>query len=219
MWILTADKAGNSFEKQLEVNVDTNNPSTNIIFYGQGTNNRFYKNVEIRLAGSDAGSGVKETYYKIDDAPIGFNKYKQPMTIDTIGEHTIEYYSIDNIGNQEEIKTTTFTISNINFDLEITQPTNGIYIFGKRLIPIQKTIIIGPTEIKATTNTFTEEPANISKIEFLIDGTIKNTTTQKPYTYKIDQQLIGKHTIEVKAYTNNNQDTVTKSIQATFIIL
>ncbi|MCJ7572580.1 MAG: hypothetical protein MUO82_12030, partial [Candidatus Thermoplasmatota archaeon] len=210
------DNAGNANEECIkQVKVDLDIPETQCLFFGQGSNNRFYKNVEIRVLGSDEGSGVKDTFYKLDNE--GYKTYYQPITIDTLGEHTIEYYSVDYIGNQEQIKTTTFTISNLNFDLEITEPTNGLYIFGMRLLPIQKTILIGTAEIHVTIAPFTQEPANIDHVDFLLDGNIQKTITEYPYTWDIDQKMTGKHTIDVIAYTDNNE-TLTDQITATLLI-
>ena len=75
LWVFAVDKAGNSYEELLDVNVDSSDPSTNIFLYGEGDSgdNRFYKDVEIRLAASDMGSGVKETFYRLDGDPMGYN--------------------------------------------------------------------------------------------------------------------------------------------------
>ncbi|MCJ7570613.1 MAG: hypothetical protein MUO82_01880, partial [Candidatus Thermoplasmatota archaeon] len=148
----------------------------------------------------------------------GYKTYYQPIILDILGEHTIEYYSVDYMGNQEQIKTTTFTISNVNFDLKITSPTNGLYLFGFRLLPIQKTILIGTAEIDVTITAFTPEPANIDHVDFLLDGNIQKTITEDPYIWSIDQKMTGKHTIDVIAYTVNNE-IVSDQITATLLLI
>jgi PKD repeat protein len=215
---LIVDKAGNTNEDSAQAKIDLSAPESTCILIGQGTDNRFYKDVEIRIVGSDQGSGVKETYYRMDNAPAGYNTYYQPITADTLGKHTIEYYSIDNIGNQEPSKTTTFTISNVNFDLAITNPTNGLYIFGMRLLPIQKTILIGTAEIQANIQSFTPEPANIDHVDFLLDGEVQQTLTQSPYNWNIEQKITGTHTIQIKAYTPDGE-IITDQITATLLII
>ncbi len=214
---IAVDKAGNIMQKTEQIKVDLSAPKSTCILDGQGSDNKFYKNVEIRLAASDIGSGVKETYYKLDDAPQGFNIYNQPLTIDTLGEHTIEYYSEDNIGSIEQPKTKTFTISNVNFDLTISEPENALYIFGIKLLPIKQPILIGTGVITTTIQPYTQEPANIKEIDFLLDGTKQTTITESPYTWKIDQQIIGKHTIQITAHTTNDE-TITDQMTATFLI-
>jgi len=210
------DNAGNANGQCIkQIKVDLDIPETTCFFYGQGTDNRYYKNVEIRVVGSDKGSGVKGTYYNLDNE--GYKTYYQPIFIDTLGEHTIEYYSIDNIGNQEQTKTIDFKISNVNFDLEITSPTNGLYFFGIRLLPIQKTILIGTAEIDVEITPFTQETANIDHVDFLLDGDIQKTITEYPYTWVIDQKMTGKHTIETIAYTNINE-TISDEITAILLL-
>lgn len=48
------------------------------------------------------GSGCKETRFTIDN---GSQQVGNSITINTDGNHTIKYYSIDNAGNQEALKT------------------------------------------------------------------------------------------------------------------
>ena len=50
--------------------------------------------------GGDDGSGVRVTYYRVDDGD--WMEYSDPFTIDTHGEHTFDYYSIDEMDNMEE---------------------------------------------------------------------------------------------------------------------
>ena len=76
--LIAVDNAGNANEECIkQVKVDLGIPETLCIFIGQGSNNRFYKNVEIRVLGSDKGSGVKDTFYKLDNE--GFKTYYQPI--------------------------------------------------------------------------------------------------------------------------------------------
>ena len=210
------DNAGNAnTECTNQINVDLGNPETICKFIGQGTDNRFYKQVEIRVLGTDDGAGVKNTYYKLDNGAL--QTYYQPIIIDTLGDHTIEYYSVDNIDNQEPAKTASFKISNLNFDMAITSPINGLYLFGIRLLPLQKTILIGTGEIYVTIESFTQEPANIDHVEFLLDGVLEETVTSWPYSWTIEGKITGVHTIEVVAYTSD-YDTVSDEITATLLI-
>ncbi len=65
--------------------------------------------VTVVLAATAAeGFEVAATYYKIDDGET--QTYSNPITISGNGEHSIEYWSIDNVGVFEAHKTKTFTI-------------------------------------------------------------------------------------------------------------
>lgn len=59
---------------------------------------------------SDNLSGVKSTYYRIDNETT-WNKFTNGFRLE-YGEHIIEYYSIDNLLNQEEIKTIELSVQN-----------------------------------------------------------------------------------------------------------
>lgn len=84
-----------------------------------------------------------------------------------------------------------------------------INIFGKAKLmdPFWKnTILIGRTTIKAIAS----DDSQVEKVEFYIDGTLKDTVTQKPYEYTfrkigIIKHLIRKHTITVKAYDDSGK--------------
>lgn len=58
--------------------------------------------VSVALTASDAHSGVAHTYYKINDASEFAEGTAIELTED--GEYFISYYSVDNVGNVEEVK-------------------------------------------------------------------------------------------------------------------
>jgi hypothetical protein len=68
----------------------------------------------VTLSATDATSGVKATYYRIDGG--AWNTYTGPITLTGTGSHTIEYYSKDNAGKTESIKSQTFHYLTVNTD-------------------------------------------------------------------------------------------------------
>ncbi|MCX2817778.1 PKD domain-containing protein [Haladaptatus sp. F3-133] len=64
---------------------------------------------EVSLDATDDGSGVETTYYRIDGG--SWQTYNGPFTLTTTGERTVEYYSEDSVGNEEQIQETTVTVS------------------------------------------------------------------------------------------------------------
>lgn len=66
-----------------------------------GENGWFVSNVNVTLIAHDNLSGVKETYYKINNE--NWIKFSGNFTINE-GVHEINYYSKDNAGNEENIK-------------------------------------------------------------------------------------------------------------------
>jgi uncharacterized protein YaiE (UPF0345 family) len=61
------------------------------------------------ISASDSGSGVNYTQYSVDGG--GWITYTAPFTIETSGEHTIRYRSVDNLGNAEVERVLPVTIS------------------------------------------------------------------------------------------------------------
>src|SRR5205085_2208320 len=60
-----------------------------------------HQNVTVTLSASDnaGGSGVANTFYKIDGGTQ--QTYSTPFTITTEADHTVTYWSVDNANNTE----------------------------------------------------------------------------------------------------------------------
>ncbi len=59
--------------------------------------------VTVTLTATDNLAGVAKTYYRVDGG--SWNLYSNGITISTEGNHTLEFYSVDNAGNVESVKT------------------------------------------------------------------------------------------------------------------
>lgn len=80
-------------------------------------------NAQDLMGGVDSyASGVNETYYKINSETV-FRIYNEPITFNT-GIHTLKFYSIDNVGNIEELKTQGIIIDDNSPDSSISFPTS-----------------------------------------------------------------------------------------------
>jgi len=214
IWAVAVDNAGNTVDEQVTVKVDTGAPTADCTFVGEGSNNVFYQSVKVQVYGIDPGSGVDEVYYKIDGG--SFKVYTGPVTVDTIGDHTVEFYAVDNLGNEGARETRSFTVSPVNFEMNLDQPENALYIFGVELIGLGNPVIIGPIDIMVSVEAFTTAPANIDYVEFFVDGESMMVDTEAPYIWSLDQQLFGSHTIKVDAVAGD--EIVSESVQATCII-
>jgi hypothetical protein len=88
---------------------DTTAPETTIQVEGtMGENSWFISDVTITLTATDDIIGVDYTMYRIDQQD--WELYTSPILISNDGEHTIEYYSVDIIGNTETTQSTAFNI-------------------------------------------------------------------------------------------------------------
>jgi hypothetical protein len=106
-----SDKAGNSTSAQsAKVNVDRTAPSTDAIAASGWTNVA----QTVMLDPKDALSGVAGTFYKLDGAATATRGTSVAISGD--GEHTLEYWSVDEAGNAEAHKT-------IKVKIDGTSPT------------------------------------------------------------------------------------------------
>jgi hypothetical protein len=64
--------------------------------------------VTLSAADEEGGSGVARTEYRLDGGD--WTAYAEPFTVTAPGDHTVEYRSVDEAGNQEEVKSLSFTV-------------------------------------------------------------------------------------------------------------
>jgi hypothetical protein len=107
---------------QISINVpweDTIPPSTTPIYDPLWHGADF----TITLTAIDAFSGVKETYYKINNGPTRTTTADgQPLMTTESDSNTLEFWSVDNAGNEEPHQTLT------NIKLDKTGPTGSIMV-------------------------------------------------------------------------------------------
>lgn len=87
---------------------DTTPPETTCILSGDINNDVYVSNVTVTLSATDDISGVDSTTYKLDNGL--WTTYEEPFVVSEDGNHTLRFYSIDNVGNTEEEKNSQFTI-------------------------------------------------------------------------------------------------------------
>jgi hypothetical protein len=95
----------------------------------------------------------------------------------------------------------------------ITTPLEKhLYVFGKDLRTFPITFTIGKTTVEAQLN---GEYISVEKMEFSLDGTLKVTDTEAPYSWAWIQPSFWRHTIHVTAYYNFVNSTRTTSCEMT----
>jgi PKD repeat protein len=203
IWAYAIDNAGNRVgsDDPLLVYVDTGAPETTCQLVGDGTSKDFYQTVDVRLFADDEGSGVETIYYKLNS---GFNEYPEDgITIDTPGDYTVEYYAVDALGNEESTKTRQFTVHPVNFKMILDQPGNFLYLFNIELFGLSRPIIIGPVDVAIEVDCFAGVCADITYVEFLVDGEVAQTDSAEPYLWRLDTPMMGAHEIGVKAIASD----------------
>gem|GEM_PF-747605 len=89
-----------------------------------------------------------------------------------------------------------------NLYATIVAPEKGkIYFMDREIMTIggNRTIIVGAITVKAYTNG--------DRVEFYIDGVLKNTDTEKPYQWTWNETAFGVHEIKAIAYGNEGNAT------------
>jgi hypothetical protein len=101
----SVDRLGNSETPQIvTVYVDDTAPTTTILFGDPSSESEgtlfIEKTTDITLSAVDSGSGLNSIQYRIDDDLL-WTPYVGPFNVETFGEHTIYFRSIDNLENTE----------------------------------------------------------------------------------------------------------------------
>lgn len=156
------DKVGNVGKSQTSVfNMDLTPPVTNITVNGNqfGTEQVLSNNQSITLKAFDSLSGVKETWYHFNQngnfiraySPIKLTNFKD-------GNHSITFYSVDNVGVAESLRTVTFYIDN-------TAPTVTLGFEGDHFSSKNINYISGKTALSITGN---DNKSGIDQIEYTL---------------------------------------------------
>jgi parallel beta-helix repeat protein len=96
---------------------DSTPPTTTASLVGTvGTNGWFISVVTINLSAADnaGGVGLNATYYRIGTSG-GWTVFSSPFIVSTEGTTTVQFYSIDNASNDEDVKS-------VLIDIDLTPP-------------------------------------------------------------------------------------------------
>ena len=80
-----------------------------------------------------------------------------------------------------------------------------IYVRNKKILPFFKPVVFGPFSLDI-------DDKRVSKAEFYVNGKLKDTVTQEPYTMKWDEKAFMKQTIEAKVYDEYGNSSTTGEI-------
>lgn len=129
-----------------------------------------------------------------------------------MGTYTITLTVTDSTLYQQEEATTTTNITivdeQIDPEVTITKPENGIYINNNKVMSTQNTFIIGDITVQATA---TDQESGIKNVTFSIDGNPMEEIIISPFQWTWTTGTFGRHTIAVTAYDhtgNSATDTI-----------
>ena len=147
--------------------IDTTPPVSEHQYDGTlGDNGWYISTVTITLEATDDVSGVASIFYKIDEGT--WTEYTDPVEVLTDGDHNIDYYAVDNAGNEE-------TPNSGSFKVDRTPPVWTNYSFTP--LNVLKTKW-------ACTATVSDETSGIVLVEFYVDDALVGSVTSEPYEYE-----------------------------------
>ncbi|HKL10837.1 MAG TPA: immunoglobulin-like domain-containing protein [Clostridia bacterium] len=177
--IKTVDLRGLSHTKTFSVSVvDNTNPSSPSISVNPTS---WTNSATISITpGTDSGSGVEKTEYKIDEGE--WTNYSSPFSYSVDGEHTVEARTYDNAGNFAISGTTEIKIDGTN----PTAPSISVDPMGWTTGSAAITVAPG-----------TDSGSGVQKTEYRIDSGAWTL-----YTDKVTLEEDGEHTIEARTLDN-----------------
>lgn len=163
------DNVGNSEKiKEKEFVVDITPPVSSHVIVGISLTgeNIISTGTVISLSSMDTQSGVAQVYFQIDNKKKQiYNGKKVPIAYLENGEHTLKYFSVDNVENRED---TVF----FNFYLDKHAPILTSDILGDRYIVNDQVYFSGRTKLKLTA---VDNKAGVQEIIYSVDSDGFNT--------------------------------------------
>lgn len=164
------DKLGNT-EKITEktFGLDLTAPLTVKKINGEVHGNVLSQDATISLETSDNMSGVKATYFSIDNDKAQI--YTQPISAYAFlgGEHTLSFYAVDNVGNSSfgDTGDNTNPEFSLNFTVDKSAPTLDFQIIGDEYEGSRTTYISDRSKFKITAK---DDISEIDYIKFSYDA-------------------------------------------------
>ncbi len=164
-----------------------------------GDNGWYISGVTVTLSATDEVSGVNRIMYRVDGGV--WQVYDGGFSVDSDGRHLIEYYAVDNAGNQEAVNTREIKIDLYGPEISISRPQGALYLFDRAVMPLpgNRTIIVGQVTVAATVvDTAT---SGVASAELYIDEELRGSF-DRDIRYTLDETMLGRHTVRVAGYDN-----------------
>ncbi|WP_044202860.1 OmpL47-type beta-barrel domain-containing protein [Flammeovirga sp. OC4] len=187
-------------EVKYEVIADSKAPVSKISFDGtrlhdNGVEAFYGKNLMMHIVADDTYSGVKNIYYSLDGE--NFHEYEYSVALTEEGQHIIYYYSADNVGNPEEVRTSTFKI-------DLTSPNSMAHWKG---LVYNENIVSPYATVRLQSE---DEMSGVDHIEFSYDNSAFQEYTYQPITLKDLKD--GEHEIHYKGFDLVDNEEVEKTL-------
>lgn len=192
------DNVGNVEEtKKVEFEVDLTAPVTQMTISGDKLDDIVSPRSELSMELLDNNSGVKISYLKFDEQEE--NVYSVPFKLYNLqeGEHTVSYYSVDNVDNQEQLHT-------YKFYMDRTAPEVSSEVVGDFHRINGKTFISERSNVKLNAE---DNKAGVDKIYYVLNGGVEQVYSG-PFAISAGQ---GKQALVFRAVDKVNNSTKFKA--------
>jgi len=158
-------------------------------FIPDGENDWYVSDVEVSFVAVDDLSGVNATYYRVNGGEWWI--YDSPFVISEDGYYMIEYYSVDNAGNEEEVKSA-------EIKMDQTPPT----------VELKWKSIVNETGVKVIFSAYCDDVISGLKggVEFYMNDELQIYDEDEPYEwifeFDIDYRVFG--LIQNRQFTEEN---------------
>jgi len=139
--------------------------------------------------------GMGEIHYTLDGEETVVSGNKATFKVSDDGDHTVTFYPVDATGNVGSTGSVSFSIDNSPPTVEITAPEPGLYLFGNKLLSMNKPFIIGAFTAGATA----DDAQGVAVVKFMLNGEVVAEDTEAPYDAYIAQKNMGGATLKVVA--------------------
>lgn len=199
------DKVGNvEQEQKIMFVIDPTPPYSDLNVNGITENNVISMGTKMYILALDTISGLASVYYKFDNQPYStYTGGDLPFKLLSEGSHTVTYYSIDKVKNQEAEKSFTFF-------LDKTAPLMVADVLGDRFIVEDQIYFSGRTKLKLTA---VDNKVGVKEIMFSVDDDPFKRYEQPFYL----PSVTGTHTIRYYSVDNLNNSTNMGTDKASYI--
>ena len=190
------DKVGNVEKtKSSSFIIDGSSPFTKLNINGITEKKAISSNAKMYLISYDSISGVDDVYYKVDDDDfVKHTKNVIPFSHLEEGNHTISFYSVDNVGNHE-------AENNFTFFYDKSPPLMVSDVLGDRFVVGDQVYFSGRTKLKLTA---VDNKVGVKNIMFSIDNDEFSQYSNPFYLPSVS----GVHTIKFYSVDNLNNSTM-----------
>src|SRR5690625_45068 len=188
MWGELVVTDGGGGDPDPEPDPDTTPPEVTAEATGEQYDDSIYLGSDtVTLTATDDDSGVDTVEYSLDGAD--YAAYDGPVTVEEIGEHTVDYRATDEAGNTTE-GSVSFTVveETVQPDPDTTPPEITAEVTGEQ--DENGNYVASAT----VTLTATDDDSGVATVEYSLDG-----ADYAAYDGPVTVEAVGEHTVDYRA--------------------